>query len=111
MCRSRVPGSGEDSIEIWQAISPGSRDSAGQPLAVVRDPLIDLTLIGQRRPVRLRLQHHRQMAHVRVAEDRERPAVRVLLSRQLRGGEQTGELVASRTESGLTVRSGRCARA
>jgi hypothetical protein len=27
MCRRRVAGSGDDSIEIWQAISPGSRES------------------------------------------------------------------------------------
>ena len=64
-----------------------------QPLAVMRDPLVDLSLIGQRRPVRLGFEHNGQVTHVGMAQDRERPAVRIPGLRELRGGEQTGELV------------------
>ena len=58
----------------------------------MRDPLIDLRLIDQSGPVRLGLEHHRQVLSPRMAEHRERPVIGIARLRQLARREQPGQL-------------------
>ncbi len=63
-----------------------------QPLTPVRDPDVHLLLVDQRGAVGLGVDDDGEVPGARVEQQRERPAVRVLVLAQLGGGGQAGEL-------------------